>query len=312
MDYRCCVGDQTAGESAPFELFRASHLTAFFSLFGLLQKVTKFADTLQGKVQAYTKLVGELSGASNRASGSMLNCDLVPPIVSELDFIEQRGCPDYCSSVFCVIQKAEARSFEMTVGSISSYITYPKDGRGQIKCLRADETFCLYVLWVVNDTQLGPGIARTDGSPPTPKSDLLKALREKRWQFRTDVEWDPEAAQAAQTRMNELMSERKVEDKKLMTWITTIFSEAYINYVHLKAVSVFVESVLRYGLGTDGTPEYIAYCVEPRRSKDHTAIRAILEGLYSDGTKDDEAADMMGGRREYFPYVSETISNFGD
>lgn len=276
-------------------------------------RVTKYADTLQSKVQNYTKLVGELGGMSTRAQGNLLSCDLVPPIVTEDSFIEMKGS-EYCSSVFCVIQKGEAKNFEATIGTVSPCILYPMDPRGVIRCLKQDEQFCLYVVWVLNDSSLGDGIARADGLSPTPKSDLLKVMREKRWQFRADVEWDPDAAQEARRKMNELEAMKKQEESRLAVWTDAVFSEAYINYVHLKAINVFVEAVLRFGLGSSGEPEYVAYCIEPN-PKQFSKVRSILGQLYDDGSSggdDDGAVGMLEGRREYFPYVSETISNFRD
>lgn len=276
-------------------------------------RVTKYADTLQGKIQAYTKLIGELSGISNRATGNLLNCDLVPPIVSEENFIGMKGS-EYCSSIFCVINKGEARNFESKIASCSPCILYPQDQRGQIRCLKQDETFCLYVVWVLNDSLLPEDVAGRPGQMgATPKSDFIKVLRENRWQFRDHIEWDPEAALEARRKMNELEAEKKQEESRLAKWTDAVFSEAYINYAHLKAINVFTEAVLRYGLGSDGQPQYIAYCIEPHNAKKLGTVRSILGALYSDGSeKDGDDAGMMDGRREYFPYVSETISHFAD
>ena len=55
--------------------------------------------------------------------------------------------------------------------------------------------------------------------------------------------------------------------------------------------------------------------VEPRPKKD-SATRACLEKMYAalDGGSGgpDEGAGMLEGRKEYFPYVSETVSTFKD
>lgn len=324
------------------------------------QKVSKFADTHQQKVSAYTKLSGELNGMNARqtyvhlpapfaslavscgdrrcsfawlglsiirrggmfsngvtltrrcvcrCSGNLMSADLVPPIVDEGCFIENRGS-EYCSSVFCVIQKGERLNFEATVGGISPAILYPQTPTGAIKCLKEDEQFALYVLWVLNDSTMGEG-DRPNGLSATPKSDLLKALREHRWQFRDEVEWDPEAADVAKRRLNELDAEKKQEEARLAKWIDAVFSEAYINYTHLKAINVFIEAVLRYGLDADGHPKYAAYVVEPR-PKQETKVRTELAKLYESAA--DKAGEgeggMLEGRREYFPYVSETVSCF--
>ena len=240
-----------------------------------------------------------------------MSADLVPPLVEEGHFIENRGS-EYCSSVFCVIQKGEKANFEANIGHISPVILYPQKPDGSIKCLKEDDQFCLYVVWVLNDSsrERAPG---PDGLSATPKTDLLQALRENRWQYRDEVEWDPEAAEAAKKRLNELDAEKKQEEARLAKWIEAVFSEAYINYTHLKAIIVFIEAVLRYGLDSNGNPEFVAYVVEPR-PKQESKVRTELAKLYE--TAADKGGDseggMLEGRREYFPYVSETISTFKD
>ena len=241
-------------------------------------------------------------------SGNLLTVDLVPPVVEESHFIENRGS-EYCSSVFCVIQNGEIENFEATIGRLGLAIIYPQKPDGSIKQLNQDEQFALYVLWVLNDSSMEgewPG-----GLSATPKSDLLKALRENRWQFRDEVEWDPEAAEAAKRRLNELDAEKKQEEARLAKWIEAIFSEAYVNYTHLKAIIVFIEAVLRYGLDGNGNPEFVAYVVEPR-PKQESKVRAELAKLYETAADKDGDGEggMLEGRREYFPYVSETVSTF--
>jgi|EP01043_Picozoa_sp_COSAG02_P049309 hypothetical protein len=239
-----------------------------------------------------------------------MSADLVPPIVDEGHFIENRGS-EYCSSVFCVIQKGEKDNFEALIGRISPAIIYPQKPDGSIKMLNEDDQFCLYVVWVLNDSSMEGD--RPGGLSGTPKTDLLQALRENRWQFRDEVEWDPEAAEAAKKRLNELDAEKKQEEARLAKWIEAVFSEAYINYTHLKAIIVFIEAVLRYGLDGSGNPEFVAYVVEPR-PKQESKVRTELAKLYE--TEADKGGEseggMLEGRREYFPYVSETVSTFKD
>lgn len=91
-----------------------------------------------------------------------------------------------------------------------------------------------------------------------------------------------------------------------------MFGDAYVAYTHLKALSTFVEAVLRYGLA-GGQPDFVAYLIWPRPKKDD-AVRKVLEECYGEGKKKDEGGedDAMISRKEYFPYVSETISLFRD
>lgn len=45
-----------------------------------------------------------------------------------------------------------------------------------------------------------------------------------------------------------LQSDKKALEEKLASWCRQNFAEAFIAWIHLKAIRLFVESVLRYGL----------------------------------------------------------------
>merc|ERR1711865_881189 len=113
-------------------------------------------------------------------------------------------------------------------------------------------------------------------------------------------------------RMAALENEKKKEDTRMSQWIDAVFGDAFIAYTHLKALSAFVEAVLRYGLNKDGAPDYVSFLVEPRPKKE-AAVRKTLEELYKPkgetkkGKDDEEAGGPMMARKEYFDYVSETI-----
>ena len=64
-------------------------------------------------------------------------------------------------------------------------------------------------------------------------------------------------------RMAALENEKKKEDTRMSQWIDAVFGDAFIAYTHLKALSAFVEAVLRYGLNKDGAPDYVSFLVKP-------------------------------------------------
>jgi V-type H+-transporting ATPase subunit C len=62
----------------------------------------------------------------------------------------------------------------------------------------------------------------------------------------------------------------------LVRWLKINFSEAYTAWIHVKALRVFVESVLRYGL-----PVNFQACVIKPQKKNAKKIRDQLEHLFS-------------------------------
>uniref|UniRef100_A0A3Q4GH30 V-type proton ATPase subunit C n=1 Tax=Neolamprologus brichardi TaxID=32507 RepID=A0A3Q4GH30_NEOBR len=84
------------------------------------------------------------------------------------------------------------------------------------------------------------------------------------------------------------------------------FSEAFIAWIHIKALRVFVESVLRYGLPVN----FQAMLLQPTK-KTMKKLREVLNDLYkhldsSAAAIIDSAMDIPGlnlSQQEYYPYV---------
>merc|ERR1719265_399858 len=84
------------------------------------------------------------------------------------------------------------------------------------------------------------------------------------------------------------------------------FSDAMVAWVHLKAMRVFVESTLRFGV----PPNFSAFYLAP---KDNMAAktRKVLAMIMADGDQTG-AGDQKEGEDEedYFPYVSINFTPF--
>lgn len=91
----------------------------------------------------------------------------------------------------------------------------------------------------------------------------------------------------------------------LVRWLKVNFSEAFIAWIHIKALRVFVESVLRYGLPVN----FQAMLLQPNK-KNMKKLREVLYDLYkhldSSAAIIDAAMDIPGlnlSQQEYYPYV---------
>uniref|UniRef100_A0A8C7EYU8 V-type proton ATPase subunit C n=1 Tax=Oncorhynchus kisutch TaxID=8019 RepID=A0A8C7EYU8_ONCKI len=92
----------------------------------------------------------------------------------------------------------------------------------------------------------------------------------------------------------------------LVRWLKVNFSEAFIAWIHIKALRVFVESVLRYGLPVN----FQAMLLQPNK-KNMKKLREVLNDLYkhldsSAAAVIDSAMDIPGlnlSQQEYYPYV---------
>jgi len=95
------------------------------------------------------------------------------------------------------------------------------------------------------------------------------------------------------------------------TMAKAFWSDLMVAWMHVKAIRLFVESVLRHGL----PPRFMSYCFAPRRSQED-AVRKVLNDLYID--EDPRAAQMASKEagdeefdgEDYYPYVCLSFMPF--
>ncbi|XP_015420410.1 PREDICTED: V-type proton ATPase subunit C 2 isoform X1 [Myotis davidii] len=94
----------------------------------------------------------------------------------------------------------------------------------------------------------------------------------------------------------------------LLRWLKVNFSEAFIAWVHIKALRVFVESVLRYGLPVN----FQAVLLQPQKKSSIKRLREVLNSVFKHldevaaASMLDAAMDIPGlqlNNQDYFPYV---------
>ena len=75
---------------------------------------------------------------------------------------------------------------------------------------------------------------------------IFKA-RENKFNVR-DFVFNAEELQAGKDELTKLATDKKRQFGPLVRWLKVNFSECFMAWIHVKALRVFVESVLRYGL----------------------------------------------------------------
>ncbi|KAA0194185.1 V-type proton ATPase subunit C [Fasciolopsis buskii] len=122
-----------------------------------------------------------------------------------------------------------------------------------------------------------------------------------------DFEYDQRKIEESKSEMSKLESDKRRQFAPLFRWLKVNFGEAFSAMVHTKALRVFVESVLRYGLPVD----FQSILIQPNK-KAHKRLREILNQLYghldsasaSSIVDDDVTLAGMTSGSEYYPYVS--------
>ncbi|XP_037007632.2 V-type proton ATPase subunit C 2 isoform X1 [Artibeus jamaicensis] len=94
----------------------------------------------------------------------------------------------------------------------------------------------------------------------------------------------------------------------LLRWLKVNFSEAFIAWVHIKALRVFVESVLRYGLPVN----FQAVLLQPHKKSSTKRLREVLNSIFrhldevAAASLLDASVEIPGlqlSNQDYFPYV---------
>ena len=114
------------------------------------------------------------------------------------------------------------------------------------------------------------------------------ACRKKRYVLRDKFKLDLEATKKAMHYQAQLDSDYNLYEGKTLEWCKVHFGETMIAWAHVKAIRVFIESVLRYGL----PPDFDCVLIEPKEGRG-IDIRRELNTLYKDLLADDDG--MFGG-----------------
>jgi hypothetical protein len=135
-------------------------------------------------------------------------------------------------------------------------------------------------------------------------ADTIKHLcREARYTVRPFA-YDPREEQEAASEKKRLLKDRKKLYGFLVRFAKTQYSDIFSAWIHLKAMRVFAESVLRFGLPVD----YHATLIEPKKGKEQK-LRAILKDLYKDlpnaalAESIEGEQDLSGFGAEFYPYI---------
>ncbi|KAL0811087.1 hypothetical protein ABMA28_010355 [Loxostege sticticalis] len=119
---------------------------------------------------------------------------------------------------------------------------------------------------------------------------------------------------AGKNEITKLVTDKKKQFGPLVRWLKVNFSECFCAWIHVKALRVFVESVLRYGLPVN----FQAVVMVPTK-KSMKKLRDVLQQLYAHldhsaqqhGNNAQDTAELAGlgfGQSEYYPYVFYKIN----
>jgi V-type H+-transporting ATPase subunit C len=116
--------------------------------------------------------------------------------------------------------------------------------------------------------------------------------------------FNPSAMEDSKKQTMQLTAEEKRLYTSMMRWCSAHFGEAFIAWMHVKAIRAFVESVLRYGLPVNFT----SVLYKPHASKTKR-LHDTLGKMYAHLQGADLGEDDDGGP-EFHPYYFNTVKPF--
>jgi len=261
-------------------------------------------EELKTKLAEYNGIKGALQQSERKAQGNLMVRGLTD-IVKEEDMRGTVGS-DYVSTLLLVVPKHSSKEFVATYSSADEmYFTTPDGGERypmvvprSAKQIAEDTEFVLYAVVVLKQAV----------------HEFTAKARDKRWTVR-DFAFEPNKVQEDAAKKKRDEAEELRLKQLLCKWCEINFAEAFKMMMHLKAVRVFVESVLRYGLtpkaapfggmGAGPGPNFQSVLLQPKKGKEDHLHKALC-ALYGGGSAiniDEDETPVPGATGEFYPYV---------
>ncbi|GLJ26606.1 hypothetical protein SUGI_0516770 [Cryptomeria japonica] len=247
------------------------------------ESVSKLEDGLKVRVAEFNNIRSQLNAINRKQSGSMAVRDL-----SNLVKAEDMISSEHLTTLLAVVPKYSQKDWLSSYETLSTFVV-PRSS----KMLHEDNETVLYSVTLFRKV-----------------ADSFKiSAREKGFQIR-DFEYDPEAQERRKAEMEQILNDQETTRVALQQWCHASYGEVFSSWMHLCAVRLFTESILRYGL----PPSFLAAVLVPP-IKSEKKVRSILERLTGNrnsnfwkSEEDVGITGLAGGEVDTYPYVSFTIN----
>lgn len=243
------------------------------------KQVTQIDNDLKARASAYNSLKGSLQSLERKNVGSLLTRSLAD-IVKKEDFVLDS---EYLVTLLVIVPKTNYPEWQKTYETLSEMVV-PRS----TKLIFEDQESGLFSVTLFTKAI----------------DDFKQQARENKFMVR-DFLYNEEEMKADKEEMTRLSTDKKKQFGPLVRWLKVNFSETFIAWIHIKALRVFTESVLRYGLPVN----FQAMLLQPNK-KNLKKLREVLKDLYkhldSSAAVIDGSVDIPGlnlSQQEYYPYV---------
>ncbi|KAG2188686.1 hypothetical protein INT44_003825 [Umbelopsis vinacea] len=233
----------------------------------LHQDMVSADNVLKNKMNSYTQTKSALQALQRKETGNLSVKNLNGIVKKEHCVLNS----DYLTTLVVAVPKSLVKRWYSVYETLTQMIV----PRSSVKVAEDDE----YALFTVT---LFQRVAE----------EFTHKAREERFIVR-DFQYDENAMEKQKKEAEETISSEREQQQIIIRLAKTNFSEVFSAWVHLKALRIFVESVLRYGL----PPDFTSVVIEPKpksQSKVEDSLMAQyghLGGVYGQRSKKNEARD---------------------
>jgi V-type H+-transporting ATPase subunit C len=264
---------------------------ALSDLVAMFQDIVARADEeLKSKLLDYNQLKSALAQAERKTQGGLNTRSIV-------DYVKKHHVvtSEKFTTVFLAVPKFAVTEFLNQYEAWSEFSTEKVKLNGVVPRsamkVEEDQDFELYRVVVFRNSE----------------EEFKTKARENRLTVR-DFSFAEGQAAADGAERQKLKTDTEKSGQQLQRWAKTAYTETFRAWMHLKAVRVFVESVLRYGLPAN----FQAMLIKPVRSGNEGRLRQLLKQLYGHLASSDASEDKGGdeGSQKWYPYVSIDVKVF--
>ncbi|KAJ1149850.1 hypothetical protein NDU88_002650 [Pleurodeles waltl] len=251
----------------------------------LSKQMSQIDTDLKSRASAYNNIKGNLQSLERKTVGSLLTRTLTD-IVKREDFVLNS---EYLITLLVVVPKNSYAAWQKTYESLSDMVV-PRS----TKMIAEDAEAGLFTVTLFRKVM----------------EDFKNKARQNKFIVR-EFYFDEKELKSEKEELTRLTADKKQQYGPLLRWLKVNFSEAFIAWIHIKALRVFVESVLRYGL-----PVNFQAMLLQANKKSTKRLRDVLNAIFkhldeaaSSGMVDN-TMDIPGlqlANQEYYPYVCYKI-----
>eukprot|EP01113_Clastostelium_recurvatum_P040024 TRINITY_DN617_c0_g1_i1.p1 TRINITY_DN617_c0_g1~~TRINITY_DN617_c0_g1_i1.p1 ORF type:complete len:377 (-),score=120.62 TRINITY_DN617_c0_g1_i1:45-1175(-) len=236
------------------------------------QQVTKLDEELKLKASDYSSISHSIAAEERKLGGTLL-VRALDDVVKRPDLTET----DYLTTLLVVVPKHATKEWMAQYETLTEFVL-PRS----TKLVAEDAEYGLYTVVLFKRVA----------------ESYRNIAREKRFTVR-DFKIEEDGRSRAEER-SKLLTEKDRQKRNLSRWCKTNFAEAFVAWVHLKAIRIFVESVLRFGLPIS----FQAVLLMPHK-KDDKKLREVMGDIFKhlNSSHTMVMKDEDAGSERFYPYV---------